>query len=302
MTCVMVEPKHFQHQPVLLAEALDALSIKPAGLYLDATLGLGGHCEAILRADAQSRLLGLDWDPQSAARAAERLAPFGDRARLRVGNFRSAGTILESERFFPLDGALFDLGVSSMHFEDARRGFSFAREGPLDMRLSPESPLTAETIVNRWPEDQIATLIKEYGEDPNARRIARAIVQARAKSPIKTTTELAAVIAGASPREGKLNPATLTFMALRIAVNGELDNIAQGLESILPFMRRGGRIAVITFHSLEDRIVKNLFASFVEKGSCRFVGKRAQAVRPCAAEIERNARARSAKLRAVEKL
>lgn len=300
----MAESGRYEHQPVLLAEVLDLLVTDPGGLYLDATLGLGGHSEAILRAiSPNGRLLSLDWDPESLARACDRLRPFADRFRGVHANFRAVGAVLERERFFPLAGALFDLGVSSLHFDKAERGFSFMHEGPLDMRLSPENPLTADQIVNRWPEEQLAMLFKEFGEEPQARRIAKAVVEARGKAPLKTTTELAAVIEKAVPRAGaKTHPATRAFMALRIAVNAELENLTRGLESVLPFMQHGGRLAVITFHSIEDRIVKTLFASFVEQGACRFVGKKAEAVKPSAQEVDRNARARSAKLRVVEKL
>jgi 16S rRNA (cytosine1402-N4)-methyltransferase len=163
--------------------------------------------------------------------------------------------------------------------------------------------LTASQIVNRWPEEQLAMLFKEYGEEPQSRRIAKAIVEARRKGPFETTTQLAAAIEKAVPRAGaKTHPATRTFMALRIAVNAELENLTRGIESVLPFLQHGGRLAVITFHSLEDRMVKTLFASFVEQGTCRFVGKRAEAIKPSADEVDRNARARSAKLRVVEKL
>ncbi len=301
---IRMDSGRYEHQPVLLAEVLDLLVTDLGGLYLDATLGLGGHSEAILRAiPPQSRLLGLDWDPESLARASERLRPFGERFRGVNANFRTVGDVLQREKFFPLAGALFDLGVSSLHFDKAERGFSFMHEGPLDMRLSPSNPLTAAQIVNRWPEEQLAMLFKEYGEEPQARRIAKAIVDARAHGPFETTTQLAAVIEKAVPRAGaKTHPATRAFMALRIAVNAELENLTRGLENVLPFLQHGGRLAVITFHSLEDRMVKTLFAGFVEQGACRFVGTRAEAIKPSADEVARNPRARSAKLRVVEKL
>lgn len=297
----MVESADYRHEPVLLKEVLDLLITDPRGLYLDATLGLGGHSEAIMNAAPGGRLMGMDWDPESLARAEGRLRPYGERFRGVRSNFRSAAEAVEREKFFPLAGALFDLGVSSMHFDKPERGFSFMREGPLDMRLAPDNPLTAEAIVNRWPEEQIAMLLKEFGEEPASKKIAKAIVAARAKAPITTTTQLADVVEKAIGRTGK-HPATRTFMALRIAVNAELENLTRGLEGVLPFLQHGGRLAVITFHSLEDRIVKTLFASFVEQGVCRFVGKRAEAIAPSDAEVERNARARSAKLRVVEKL
>jgi 16S rRNA (cytosine1402-N4)-methyltransferase len=294
----------YTHEPVLLAEVLRHLITEPAGFYLDATLGLGGHAEAILRTiSAQGRLLGLDMDPEALHAAGERLKAHPGRFQVVRANFRTLGQVLEVQKFFPLAGALFDLGVSSMHFDKAERGFSFDREGPLDMRLSPDNPLTAGMIVNNWPAEQMALLFKEFGEEPAANRIARAIEARRREKPFATTTELADFIATLLPR-GRTHAATRAFMALRIAVNAELENLTRGLESVLPYLRRGGRLAVISFHSLEDRIVKNIFSSFVEQGSCRFVeeagGK--SPITPSAAEIARNPRARSAKLRIVEKL
>lgn len=293
----------FEHQPVLLAEVLDLLVTDPGGLYLDATLGLGGHSAAILRAiSAQSKLMGLDMDPEALHRAQARVKALPGQFRAVRANFRTLGRILEQEKYFPLAGALFDIGVSSMQFDDARRGFSFQREGPLDMRMSPDNPLTAAAIVNRWPEEQISLLIKEYGEDPAAKRIARAIVERRAKSLFDTTTDLADLIARLLPR-GKTHAATRTFQALRIAVNAELENLTAGLEGALPFLQQGGRLAVITFHSLEDRIVKKLFASWEEQGVCKSVERGGRTViKPSGTEIERNPRARSAKLRVMEKL
>ncbi len=299
----MIDPEPYKHQPVLLAEVLDLLITDRGGLYLVATLGLGGHSEAILRAiSAQSKLMGLDMDPEALHSAQARIKALPGQFRVVRANFRTLGRILETEKFFPLAGALFDLGVSSMHFDNPERGFSFSREGPLDMRLSPDNPLTAATIVNVWPEEQIALLIKEFGEDPNARKIARAIVARRHKTPFKTTTELADAIEKLLPR-GKTHAATRTFQALRIAVNAELENLTAGLEAVLPFLQQGGRVAVITFHSLEDRIVKQLFASWEEQGLCRTVEQGGKAaLKPSAEEIDRNSRARSAKLRVVEKL
>ncbi len=294
-----MEEKNYTHEPVMVDEVLQVLVTEPAGFYLDATLGLGGHAEAILRTiSAQGRLLGLDMDPEALQAAANRLQSHPGRFRAVRANFRTLGQVLEKEKFFPLAGALFDLGVSSMHFDKPERGFSFQREGPLDMRLDPANPLTAGTIVNNWPAEQLALLFKEFGEEPAALRIARSIESRRRSKPFKTTTELADFIAGILPR-GKTHPATRTFMALRIAVNAELENLTRGLESVLPYLRRGGRLAVISFHSLEDRIVKNIFSSFVEQGVCRSV---AAAATPSSGEISRNPRSRSAKLRIVEKL
>jgi 16S rRNA (cytosine1402-N4)-methyltransferase len=210
---------------------------------------------------------------------------------------------LEKEGFFPLTGALFDLGVSSLQLDKPSRGFSFMREGPLDMRMGPDSTLTAEQIVNRWPAEQIAMLLTEFGEEPDAERIARAIVASRAKKPLTTTSELAAVVESVVPRTGH-HPATRTFQALRIAVNQELESLTRGLESVVPYLKTGGRLAVITFHSLEDRIVKNVFASLVAQGKCAYLGRgdARAAVVASDEETSRNPRARSAKLRVVEKM
>ncbi|MFA6316675.1 MAG: 16S rRNA (cytosine(1402)-N(4))-methyltransferase RsmH [Elusimicrobiota bacterium] len=291
-----------RHIPVLLAEVLEYIVSDRSGLYLDATLGLGGHAEGILaKLSAEGRLLGIDMDPEALHEAQLRLTPFAGRFRTVRANFRTLGPILEGEKFFPLSGALFDLGVSSLHFDKAERGFSFQLEGPLDMRLSPDSPLTAEAIVNRWPLEQLAMLIKEFGEEPLAGRIARAIVRRRAERPFETTTELAGVIERSVPRTG-IHPATRTFMALRIAVNAELENLTRGLETVLPYVKAGGRVGVISFHSLEDRIVKNIFSSFVSQGWCRWAGVGGRRpFTPSRSEVEANPRSRSAKLRIVEK-
>jgi 16S rRNA (cytosine1402-N4)-methyltransferase len=300
---ILTDETRYTHEPVLLAEVLERLVTDRGGLYLDATVGLGGHSDAILRAiSAQGRLLGLDADPEALAEAGHRLGACGGKIRLVRSNFRSLGSVLETEGFFPLSGALFDIGVSSLQLDKPARGFSFQREGPLDMRMGPDTTLTAEQIVNRWPAEQIAMLLKEFGEEPEAEKIARAIVAARAKAPLTTTTELAAVVESAVPRTGK-HPATRTFQALRIAVNQELESLTRGLESVVPYLKSGGRLCVITFHSLEDRIVKNVFASLVAQGKCAYLGKgdARSAVVAGEDEVARNPRARSAKLRVVEK-
>lgn len=289
---------------MLLAEVLELLVQDAGGLYLDATLGLGGHSEAILRKlSAQGKLLGMDMDPETLYEAGTRLKALSGQFRSVRANFRTLGQVLESEKFFPLAGALFDLGISSLHFDKPSRGFSFSKEGPLDMRLSPDNPLTAEAIVNRWPVEQLEMLIREFGEEPYAKRIAQAIGARRDIKPFETTTDLAQHIESKIPRI-KIHPATRTFMALRIAVNAELENLTRALESVLPYIQQGGRIGVISFHSLEDRIVKNIFSSFVEQNLCRYVGEGGEKspIRPSPEETLKNPRARSAKLRFVEKL
>lgn len=295
---ILTDESRWTHVPVLLGETLECLAVDRAGLYLDATVGLGGHASALLEKLPKARVLGLDQDPEALAQAGARLAAYGDRARLRRANFRDLGAALEAEGFLPLSGALFDVGVSSLQLDKAERGFSFMREGPLDMRMDPASPLTAAAIVNKWPVEQLVTVLTEYGEEPEAERVARAIAARRERAPFATTTELAACVASVLPREDK-NPATRTFQALRIAVNRELEALTKGLEAVLPYLKPGGRLCVITFHSLEDRIVKNVFASFIASGACVPVGKGAVACSD--EEARRNPRARSAKLRAVEK-
>ncbi len=300
---ILTDERRYTHEPVLLAEVLERLVTDRGGLYLDATLGLGGHSEAILRAiSAQGKVLGLDADPEALAEAGHRLGAYSGSFHAVRTNFRSLGAVLEKEGFFPLTGALFDLGVSSLQLDKPSRGFSFRHEGPLDMRLGPDNGLTAEQIVNRWPAEQIAMLLTEFGEEPDADKIARAIVARRAKRPLTSTAELAAVVESVVPRTGH-HPATRTFQALRIAVNQELESLTRGLEQVVPYLKTGGRLCVITFHSLEDRIVKNVFASLVAQGKCAYLGKgdAKSAVAPSEEECARNPRARSAKLRVVEK-
>jgi|CXWL01.1.fsa_nt_gi 16S rRNA (cytosine1402-N4)-methyltransferase len=300
---ILSEQPRYTHESVLLAETLERLVTDKGGLYLDATLGLGGHSEAILsKMSAQGKVLGLDADPEALALAANRLAIHGEKFHAVRSNFRSLGSILEAEGFFPLSGALFDLGVSSLQLDKPERGFSFMRSGPLDMRLGPDSALTAEQIVNRWPAEQIAMLLTEYGEEPEAQRIAHAIAQHRAKKPFTDTVELAACVESVVPRTGH-HPATRTFQALRIAVNQELEALTRGIEAVIPYLKVGGRLCVITFHSLEDRIVKNVFASFTAQGSCAYLDKGGakSAIAPTQEEIARNPRSRSAKLRVIEK-
>ncbi len=300
---ILEAPRSYTHEPVLLEETLARLVTDKGGLYLDATLGLGGHSESLLKKlSAQGKVLGLDADPEALTEAGHRLAAHSGRFRSVRSNFRSLGAVLENEGFFPLSGALFDLGVSSLQLDKPSRGFSFMREGPLDMRLGPDSSLTAEQIVNRWPAEQIAMLLTEYGEEPDAEKISKAIVARRAKKPFATTLELADCVESVVPRTGH-HPATRTFQALRIAVNQELETLTRGLESVMPYLKTGGRLCVITFHSLEDRIVKNVFASFVAQGVCSHLGKgdAKSAIAPTDDEIARNPRSRSAKLRVIEK-
>jgi len=286
------------HVPVLLAEALELLAVRPGGLYVDGTVGLGGHAAAVLRASApDGRLLGLDRDGETLERARARLAEFGGRVRLEPGDYREIPERLGREK---ADGILLDLGVSSAQLDDAGRGFSFQAEGPLDMRMDRSAGTTAADLVNRMRESELADLIYEYGEEPASRRIARAIVFARERQRIATTTELADVVRRAAPRRrpGGLHPATRTFQALRIRVNRELEGLGEAFEGAARCLTPGGRLAVIAFHSLEDRAAKEAFRALAARGF-RVLTKKP--IRPGEAEVRANPRARSARLRAVER-
>jgi 16S rRNA (cytosine1402-N4)-methyltransferase len=284
------------HVSVLLAETLELLAVRSGGLYVDGTVGLGGHAEAVLRASApDGRLLGLDRDGETLERAKARLAPFGGRVRLEQADYREIPERLAGEE---ADGILLDLGISSVQLDDAQRGFSFQAEGPLDMRMDRSAGATAAEIVNRTRERELADLIYEYGEEPAARRIARAIAFARERKPLATTAELAEVVrraAGRSRRPG-LHPATRTFQALRIRVNRELDGLGEAFERAASCLGSGGRLAVIAFHSLEDRAAKEAFRALSSRGFRLLTRK---PVRPGEAEVRANPRARSARLRAV---
>ncbi|MSP12963.1 MAG: 16S rRNA (cytosine(1402)-N(4))-methyltransferase RsmH [Chloroflexi bacterium] len=302
------------HTPVLPGEVLDALQPRPAGVYIDGTLGAGGHSQLILHAAGSgSRLLGLDADPDALARAAERLASFGERAVLVNSNFANLGEMAQEYSFIPCDGILLDLGLSSMQLTDGERGFSFQQDGPLDMRFDPTQPETAADLLNNLPEQELANLIYTYGEEHQSRRIARAIVQAR---PLRTTRQLADLIARVTGRGRQgIHPATRTFQALRIAVNEELQVLEQVLPQALHCLKPGGRLAVISFHSLEDRIVKNFFQQEARDCICppeqpictcdhhstlTIVTRRP--IQPTDEEVNRNPRSRSAKLRVAERL
>ncbi len=289
------------HRPVLLEEVLEFLNVRPDGTYIDATLASGGHAEEVLKILAQGRgkLLGIDRDPAALALARERLRAFEERLIVMRGNFAEMDALHASSGLPPADGILADLGVSSLQLEDASRGFSFNLPGPLDMRMDPEGETTAEGIVNRTPERDLANLVFKLGEERHSRAIARAIVEAR---PFRTTTELAQVVTRAIPsRAGlhHLHPATRTFMALRLAVNCELENLEVFLAKAPAILAPGGRLVVLSFHSLEDRLVKRAFQSWHREGWARLLARKV--VSPSAEEVRRNPRARSAKLRAVEK-
>ena len=248
---------HTPHQPVLYHEIIHALQPKNKGRYVDGTLGAGGHARGILDACApDGRLLGLDVDPQALALARETLAPYGERARLIQASYDTLAERLREIGWDEVDGILLDLGLSSMQLDTPERGFSFQQDAPLDMRFDPSSPTTAADLVNTLPEDELADLIYRYGEERASRRIAQAIVKAR---PLRTTRQLAAVIESVSPRKSRIHPATRTFQALRIAVNEELERVENVLPQAVAALKSGGRLAIISFHSLEDRIVKEYF-------------------------------------------
>ena len=284
------------HVPVLLDETLELLAVRSGGLWVDGTLGLGGHAEAVLRATApDGRLVGFDRDAEALERARARLLPFGARVRLEHADYREIPERLGEER---ASGILLDLGVSSLQLDDAERGFSFQREGPLDMRMDRSRRGTASELVNRMRESELADLIHELGEEPFSRRIARAIVRAREQAPIETTTRLAEIVRRAAPRSRRpgFHPATRTFQALRIRVNRELDGLGEAIERAAACLRSGGRIVVIAFHSLEDRAAKHAFRALAGRGFSLLTRK---PLRPGEAELRRNPRARSARLRAL---
>jgi len=305
-----------EHTPVLLTQAIDGLALRQNAICIDATLGGGGHAEAILDAiGSQGRLLGLDADPEAVARVQTRLARFAGQTTLVQANFRDIGAVAAANGFSPVDAILMDLGVSSYQLWEAERGFSFTASGPLDMRMDPHIELTADEIVNTWPQDELADIIYRYGEEPRSRRIARAIVAAR---PLHTTAELAEVIAkaaGSGRDRSRIHPATRSFQALRIAVNDELGALETALPQALALLASGGRLAVITFHSLEDRPVKQFMQREArdclcppDLPACR-CGHQAQLriktrkpIQPDEGENAANPRSRSAKLRIAERL
>lgn len=301
--------------PVLLKETLGFLAPERGGLFVDVTLGLGGHAEALLRRAPEARLLGLDRDAQALELAARRLAPFGDRVRLEHAVFDRLEAVLAGLGIERVAGILADLGVSSMQLDVAERGFSFRRNGPLDMRMGI-ADMTAADLVNRSSEEELERIFREYGEERHARRIARAIARARAESPITTTGQLKDLIdriKGWASREEKIDPATRVFQALRIEVNQELVGLEELMDQTIRLLEPDGRLVIISYHSLEDRIVKNKMRDMA-KGEVDQVTGRTRSesqlievltrkpVRPTEEEIAFNPRARSAKLRAAKRI
>jgi 16S rRNA (cytosine1402-N4)-methyltransferase len=312
-----VKGAEIQHTTVLLREAVDLLAPRPGGVYVDGTLGGGGHAEEILRRSAPDGLvIGLDQDADAVERCRQRFAEYGARAVLRQANFRAVAAVVRELGTAAVDGILLDLGLSWFHLRSPERGFSFLADGPLDMRMDPRSGATAASLVNGLSRAELARVLREYGEEKKANAIAKAIEQARSRGPITSTMQLAEIVSSVFPPypPRRVHPATLTFQALRIAVNDELGALRDVLEQSVPLLRPGGRIAVITFHSLEDRIVKHFFAEQARSCVCPprmpvcRCGKRAELtvvtkrpVMPSDDEIERNPASRSAKLRAAQR-
>lgn len=308
----------FHHVSVLLEECIEALNIKPDGIYVDGTLGGGGHSRRIAAQLTTGRLIGIDRDPVALAAAGERLKPFADRVTLVHSNFDEMDTVLKDLGIPGVDGILMDLGVSSPQLDDGSRGFSYMTDAPLDMRMNGEDTLDARQIVNTWSYEELKRILYDYGEERYAPRIAGAICKRREEAPIETTLELVDIIRGAMPAAAlreKQHPAKRSFQAIRIAVNDELGSVERAMKGAVPCLNPGGRLAVITFHSLEDRIVKNAMAEAAKGCICPrefpvcVCGRKPQVKiitrKPITAtddELAANPRARSAKLRVCEKL
>ena len=314
----MTQEKDYGHVPVLLQECLGALNIRPDGIYVDGTLGRAGHSLEIVKRLTTGRLIGIDRDETAIAAAQERLADYRDRVTLVHSNFDRIGDILAELHIDGADGMLFDLGVSSPQLDDAERGFSYMHDAPLDMRMDRTAYLTARQVVNGWSYEELRRILFEYGEERYAPAIARRIVQSRGQQPIETTLELVDIIKSAMPPQAlreKQHPAKRSFQAIRIAVNGELDALPPMLEAATAHLNRGGRLAVISFHSLEDRIIKKTLQELATGCTCPpefpvcVCGKKPKlklvSRKPIVSgeeELEHNPRARSAKLRVAEKL
>ena len=308
----------FHHISVLLHECLEGLDIKPDGIYVDGTLGGAGHSSQIAARLNTGRLIGIDRDPIALKAAGERLAPYGDKVTLVHSNFCEIAQVLKDLEIDGVDGILLDLGVSSPQLDDGSRGFSYMADAPLDMRMNNEDPLTAAEVVNTWPYEELKRILYDYGEERYAPKIAAAICARREQQPIRTTLELVDIIRSAMPASAlreKQHPAKRSFQAIRIAVNDELGSVEKVMRDAIPCLNPGGRLAIITFHSLEDRIVKNGMADAAKGCTCPpnfpvcVCGKKPKVKlisrKPIVSgdeELERNPRARSAKLRVCEKL
>ena len=308
----------FHHVSVLLDECIEGLNIRPDGIYVDGTLGGAGHSSQIAKRLTTGRLIGIDRDPVALKAAGERLAPYMDRVTLVHSNFCEIASVLKELNIDGVDGILLDLGVSSPQLDDGARGFSYMADAPLDMRMNNEDALSAHTVVNTWSQEELKRILYDYGEERYAPQIASAICRRREERPIETTLELVDVIRSAMPAAAlreKQHPAKRSFQAIRIAVNDELGSVEQVMRDAIPCLNRGGRLAIITFHSLEDRIVKTGMVAASKGCTCPpnfpvcVCGKKPQVKlvhkKPIVSgeeELERNPRARSAKLRVCEKL
>jgi 16S rRNA (cytosine1402-N4)-methyltransferase len=287
------------HKPVLVAEILEWLDVKPDGMYADVTVGTAGHTLEIAKRLTTGKVLGIDRDPQALAIARERLQPHERQVVLVQAEFSDLGEVAAANHLPGFDGIVADLGISSLELDTAERGFSFRWAGPLDMRMSPDNPLTADEIVNQWPEKELANLLYQKAEERDSRRIAKMIVRAR---PIRDTEHLATVVAGGRKARGrqKLHPATKTFLALRIAVNREEEALGQFLSRSPVTLNPGGRLIVLSYHSLEDRVVKHEFQRLARESDFQILTKKI--IQPGEAEIQDNPRSRSAKMRVLEKM
>ena len=310
--------KEFYHVSVLLGECLDGLNIKPEGIYVDGTLGGAGHSFQIASRLTTGRLISIDRDPVALAAAAQRLKPYSDRVTLVHSNFCDMAQVLKDLDIAGVDGILLDLGVSSPQLDDGQRGFSYMADAPLDMRMNGKDALTAREVVNAWSQEELRRILWNYGEERYAPQIAAAICRRREEKPIETTLELVDVIRSAMPASAlreKQHPAKRTFQAIRIAVNDELGSVEKAMEAAIPLLNPGGRLAVITFHSLEDRIVKLAMAEAAKGCTCppqfpvcvcgkkpivKLISRKPIVATP--EELEANPRSRSAKLRVCEKL
>ena len=287
------------HLPVLLREVLESLNPGPGGTYVDATIGLGGHAEEILKfIGSEGRLIGIDKDEEALKIIEKRLSD--RRVILKMGNFSDMESLLCQESISEVDGILFDLGVSMLQLKNLERGFSFISDKPLNMRMDKRQKISAWDVVNKYPEKELERILREFGEEHLSRKIATAIVRWRGKKPINTCSELSKIVEGVYGRRGRFHPATKTFQALRIEVNSELEQLRAGLDASLRLLKKNGRLCVISYHSLEDRIVKKFLVDNAKKGFVKIITKKPKTA--CPEELSLNPSSRSAKLRAAERI